>query len=212
VLAYVPIQLSVNQLTFLNQLYSKEVKMTKSTKPQARKTILASIISKFAEGKKAFEALEASTIVEQDKEITKLVDSHLLACKTTKAEYMKGNSAKNPARLEVKELFEGLAEKGYISKGTVKTYQGCFWIAFEKGIPFGRNLANEKTEAKKKETAKTESVTKAGKVSETDMPALVLTLQKALHQCTLLNQTMLKGALIDAIVEFIPEFTETPAK
>lgn len=184
--------------------------MTKSTKPQARKTIIASIINKFAEGKKAFEALEASTIVDQDKEITKLVDSHLVACKVTKAEYMKGNSVKNDARREVKELFEGLAEKGYISKGTVKTYQGCFWIAFEKGIPFGRNLANEKTEAKKKDaTTKTESVTKAGKVSETDMPALILTLQKALHQCTLLNQSMLKGALIDAIVEFIPEFTET---
>jgi len=183
--------------------------MTKSTKPQARKTILASIVSKFAEGKKAFEALEASTIADQDKEITKLVDAHIVACKTTKAEYMKGNSVKNDARREVKELFEGLAEAGYISKGTVKTYQGCFWIAFEKGIPFGRNLANEKTEAKQKETKAKAETPKAGPVEKTDMPALVLTLQKALHQCTLLNQSMLKASLIDAIVEFIPEFTES---
>ena len=124
---------------------------------------------------------------------------------------MKGNSAKNPARLEVKELFESLAEKGYIGKGSIKTYQGCFWIAFEKGIPFGRNLANEKTEAKKKDAKKAETP-KAGPVEKTDMPALVLTLQKALHQCKLLNQTILKGALLDVIVESIPDFVETPAK
>lgn len=182
--------------------------MTKSTKAPSRKTILAAIVSKFAEGKKAFDALEATTIVEQDKEITKLVDSHIVACKVTKAEYMKGNSAKNPARLEVKELFEKLAEAGYIGKGSVKTYQGCFWIAFEKGIPFGRNLANEKTEAKKAATAKAESTAKAGKVEKTDMPALILTLQKALHQCKLLNQSILKGALLDVIVESIPDFVE----
>lgn len=186
--------------------------MTKSTKTPSSKTIMSAIVSKFAEGKKAFEALEASTIAEQDKEITKLVDYHLVTCKVPKAEYMKGNSAKNPARLEVKELFEGLAEKGFIGKGSVKTYQGCFWIAFEKGIPFGRNLANEKTEAKKKESAKKESTPKAGAVEKTDMPALVLTLQKALHQCVLLNQTLLKGALLDVILDSIPDFVETPAK
>ena len=183
--------------------------MTKSTKPQARKTILASIVSKFAEGKKAFEALEATTIAEQDKEITKLVDSHLLACKTTKAEYMKGNSAKNPARLEVKNLFEGLAEAGYIGKGSVKTYQGCFWIAFEKGIPFGRNLANEKTEAKKQETAKAESVTKAGKVETTTIEEMHKTLSKALAQARILNQTIFAGELVDFIIATYPDFKET---
>ena len=54
-----------------------------------------------------------------------------------------------------------------------------------------------------------EANAKAGKVEVTDMPALVLTLQKALHQCTLLNQSMLKASLIDAIIEFIPDFTES---
>jgi hypothetical protein len=170
--------------------------------------IVSAIVSKFAEGKKAFEELEIATIADQDKEIQKLVDYHLVNCKVTKAEYMKGNSAKNPARLEVKQLFEKLAELKYIGSGSVKTYQGCFWIAFEKGVPFGRNLANEKTEAKKQETAKAESTAKSGKVEKTDMPALVLTLQKALYQCNLLNQTILKGALLDAIVETIPDFVE----
>lgn len=187
--------------------------MTKSTKPATRKTIISQIITSFKNAKKAHDDLEVMNIKEQDKLIQQLVDSHLVACKTTKAEYMKGNSAKNPARLEVKELFTKLANDGYMAQGSVKTYQGCFWIAFEKGVPFSRNLANEKTEAKKKaETAKAEAKPKAGKVEVTDMAALTLTLQKALHQCKLLNQSILKGALLDVIVESIPDFVETPAK
>jgi len=183
--------------------------MVKSTKAPSSKTILSAIVSKFAEGKKAFEALEASTIAEQDKEITKLVDYHLVTCKVTKAEYMKGNSAKNPARLEVKNLFEGLAEAGYIGKGSVKTYQGCFWIAFEKGLPFGRNLANEKTEAKKTETAKAESTAKAGKVEVTTVAEMHKTLSKALAQARILNQTIFAGELVDFIIATYPDFKET---
>ena len=187
--------------------------MAKSTKPATRLTIINKIVASFVNAKKAHDDLELMNVQEQDKLIQQLVDAHLVACKTTKAEYMKGNSATNEARKEVKNLFEKLANDKYISQGTVKTYQGCFWIAFEKGLPFSRNLANAQSEAKKKEaTTKAESTAKSGKVEKTDMPALVLTLQKALHQCNLLNQSMLKAALIDAIVEFIPEFTETPAK
>jgi hypothetical protein len=186
--------------------------MAKSTKPATRLTIINKIVASFVNAKKAHDDLELMNVQEQDKLIQQLVDAHLVACKTSKAEYMKGNSATNEARKEVKNLFEKLANDKYISQGTVKTYQGCFWIAFEKGLPFSRNLANAQSEAKKKETAKKEATAKSGKVEKTDMPALVLTLQKALHQCNLLNQSMLKAALIDAIVEFIPEFTETPAK
>jgi hypothetical protein len=182
--------------------------MAKSTKTPSSKTILSAIVSKFAEGKKAFEALEASTIVEQDKEITKLVDYHLVTCKVTKAEYMKGNSAKNPARLEVKELFESLAEKGYIGKGSVKTYQGCFWIAFEKGIPFGRNLANEKTEAKKAEAKKTESTAKSGKVVSTTRVELDKTLSKALLQARALGLTEFAATLLDHCIESLADFKE----
>ena len=82
-------------------------------------------------------------------------------------------------------------------------------VVIEKGIPFTRDLVNKKAEAKAEaNTPKTETP-KAGPVEKTDMPALIATLQKALHQCTLLNQSMLKGALVDAIVEFIPDFTES---
>lgn len=176
----------------------------------------ASIIGAFATAKAKADKLLADSISKQNAEIQKLVDAHLLACTTTKAEYMKGNSATNEARGEVKSLFDSLVAKDYIKATSAQQYQQCFWIAFETGVPFARDLVNKKAEAKAKAKAdantKADATAKAGKVEVTDMPALIATLQKALHQCNLLNQSMLKGALVDAIVEFIPDFVETPAK
>lgn len=169
----------------------------------------ASIIGAFATAKAKADKLIADSITKQNAEIQKLVDAHVLACTTTKAEYLKGNSKTNEARGEVKALFDSLVSKEYISKNSAQQYAQCFWIAFETNVPFSRDLANKKAEAKAEANTKAEATAKAGKVEVTDMPALTLTLQKALHQCTLLNQTLLKGALLDAIVEFIPEFTET---
>jgi len=171
--------------------------------------IHASIIGAFATAKAKADKLIAESVSKQNAEIQKLVDAHVLACDTTKAEYLKGNSKTNEARGEVKALFDSLVSKEYISKNSAQQYAQCFWIAFETNVPFSRDLANKKAEAKAEANTKAEATAKAGKVEVTDMPALIATLQKALHQCTLLNQTMLKGALVDAIVEFIPEFTET---
>jgi hypothetical protein len=171
----------------------------------------ASIIGAFATADAKAKKLIADSISKQNAEIQKLVDAHLLACTTTKAEYMKGNSASNEARGEVKALFDSLVAKEFISKASAQQYQQCFWIAFETGVPFARDLVNKKAEAKA-EAGKAESKAKAGPVEKTDMPALIATLRKALSQCTLLNQSMLKGALVDAIVEFIPDFVETPVK
>lgn len=169
----------------------------------------ASIIGAFATAKAKAEKLEADSTTNQNKAIQALVDAHVLACATTKAEYLKGNSKTNEARGEVKALFDSLVSKEYISKNSAQQYAQCFWIAFETNVPFSRDLANKKAEAKAEANTKAEATAKAGKVEVTDMPALVATLQKALHQCSLLNQTMLKGALVDAIVEFIPDFTES---
>lgn len=171
----------------------------------------ASIIGAFATAKAKADKLEAESISKQNAEIQKLVDAHLLACTTTKAEYMKGNSATNEAKGEVKALFDTLVAKDYIKSSTAQQYAQCFWIAFETGVPFARDLVNKKAKAKADATAKADAP-KSGKVEKTDMPALIATLQKALHQCNLLNQSMLKASLIDSIVEFIPDFTEVPAK
>ena len=169
----------------------------------------ASIIGAFATAKAKADKLIAESTTKQNVEIQKLVDAHVIACNVTKAEYLKGNSKTNEARGEVKALFDTLVSKEYISKNSAQQYQQCFWIAFEKGIPFTRDLVNKKAaENALANTPKTETP-KAGPVEKTDMPALIATLQKALHQCTLLNQSMLKGALVDVIVEFIPDFTES---
>jgi hypothetical protein len=155
------------------------------------------------------QALRLKNVKDQNKEITKLVDAHIVANdKPTKAEYMKGNSATNDARKEIKTLFEGLAKDKYIEAGTVKSYQNSFWIAFEMGVPFTRDLANKKSEAKKAETAKTESV-KAGKVEVTTIAEMHKTLSKALAQARILNQTIFAGELVDFIIATYPDFKET---
>ena len=171
--------------------------------------LCTAIVGTFATADAKAKKLVADSTTNQNKAITALVDAHILACTTTKAEYMKGTSVKNEAKGEIKALFDSLVSKEYISKNSAQQYQQCFWIAFEKGIPFTRDLVNKKAaENALANTPKTETP-KAGPVEKTDMPALIATLQKALHQCTLLNQSMLKGALVDAIIEFIPDFTES---
>ena len=155
-------------------------------------------------------ALQAKNVKLQNAEISKLVDAHIVANdKPTKAEYMKGNSATNDARKEIKTLFEGLASAGFIEKSTVKSYQNSFWIAFEQGVPFNRNLANKKSADKKAETAKTESATKAGKVETTTIAEMHKTLSKALAQARILNQTIFAGELVDFIIATYPDFKET---
>ena len=154
-------------------------------------------------------ALQAKNVKLQNAEISKLVDAHIVANdKPTKAEYMKGNSATNDARKEIKTLFEGLASAGFIEKSTVKSYQNSFWIAFEQGVPFNRNLANKKSADKKAETAKAETA-KAGKVEVTTIAEMHKTLSKALAQARILNQTIFAGELVDFIVATYPDFKET---
>ena len=171
--------------------------------------IMETIVSTFETTVGKEKALQAKNVKEQNKVISLLVDAHIVANdKPTKAEYMKGNSATNEARKEIKTLFEGLATAGYIEKSTVKSYQNSFWIAFEQGVPFNRNLANKKSADKKAETAKTETA-KAGKVEVTTIAEMHKTLSKALAQARILNQTIFAGELVDFIIATYPDFKET---
>jgi hypothetical protein len=170
---------------------------------------METIVSTFETTVGKEKALQAKNVKEQNKVITLLVDAHIVANdKPTKAEYMKGNSATNDARKEIKTLFEGLATAGYIEKSTVKSYQNSFWIAFEQGVPFNRNLANKKSADKKAEATKTESV-KAGAVTTTTIAEMHKTLSKALAQARTLNQSIFAAELIDFILITYPDFKET---
>ena len=159
---------------------------------------------------KSFEG-EAAAIAKarivQDTAIQKMQDAMLIACDTDKPLFMKGNAATNAARFQVKQVFDAIAEKGFISKSTAASYQSAFWIAFEQGIPFQRDLNN------KKETpegaGEGAEKPRSGPVEKTDIPALHKTLSKALAQARILNQKMFAADLVDLITDVWPDFKET---
>jgi hypothetical protein len=159
---------------------------------------------------KSFEG-EAAAIAKarivQDAAIQKLQDALLLACDKPKPEFMKGNAATNAARFQVKQVFDALAERGFISKSTAASYQSAFWIAFETDVPFQRDL-NNKTEPTDNVGEGAEKP-RSGAVEKTDIPALHKTLSKALAQARILNQKLFAADLVDLITDVWPDFKET---
>jgi hypothetical protein len=151
-------------------------------------------------------AIEKARAV-QDSAIQKMMDAFVIACDKPKPEFMKGNAATNAARFQVKQVFDALAEKNFISKSTAASYQSAFWIAFEQGIPFQRDLNNKK-ETPDNTGAGADKPT-SGKVETTDIPALHKTLSKALAQARLLNQQLFAADLVDLITDTWPDFKET---
>lgn len=173
--------------------------------------ITETIVSIFETTSSKEKALRDANIKKQNKEIQKLVDAHIIACDVPKAQYLKGNASTNEAKKEVKALFDKLANAEYISKASAATYQTCFWIAFETGVPFSRDLHNVKTTAKKADaTAKSDDTAKkAGKVETTTVAEMHKTLSKALAQARILNQLTFAADLLDCIIDTYPEFKET---
>ena len=139
---------------------------------------------------------------EQDKAIQAVLDAMLLACDKPKAEFMKGNAVKNDARREVKEMFDAIISPT-CAKSSANQYQSAFWIAFEKGIPFQRDLVNKKSDAKK------EATPKAGPVTSTTRESLDKTLSKALAQARALGLTEFAATMLDQCIESLSDFKET---
>jgi hypothetical protein len=139
---------------------------------------------------------------DQDKAIQAVLDAMLIACDKPKAEFMKGNSVKNLARGEVKEMFDAIVSPT-CSKASAAQYQTAFWIAFEKGIPFQRDLVNKKSDAKKDATPK------AGPVISTTRESLDKTLSKALGQARALGLTEFAATMLDHCIESLDGFKET---
>jgi len=165
-------------------------------------SIVTAVIKSFDKGAKALDKIR----VDQDKAIQCALDAMVIACDKPKAEFLKGNAKTNPARGQIKAMFDAIAEAGFISKSSAASYQSAFWIAFETGVPFQRDLNNKKESADT--GAKPEKAT-SGKVETTDIPALHKTLSKALAQARLLNQTIFAADLVDLITDTWPDFKET---
>ena len=173
--------------------------------PVVSVTIVSDVLKSFEGEAKAI----AKARIAQDACLQKMLDAFWVACDKPKAEFLKGNAATNPARYQVKSLFDAIAEKGFISKSSAASYQSAFWIAFEKGIPFQRDL-NNKTKPESGAGGGTEGKTPpSGAVEKTDVPALHKTLSKALAQARTLNQRLFADDLTELIKDTWPEFVET---
>lgn len=164
------------------------------------KTLVSSVFKAFEGEAKAV----AKARTEQDKAIQAVLDAMLIACDKPKELFMKGNAKTNEARAEVKAIFDGLVEKKHISKSSGVSYACAFWIAFETGVPFQRDLNN-----KADDTPKAKAEPKAGKVTSTSRTDLDKTLSKALAQARMLGLTEFAADLLDHCIESLDGFKET---
>jgi hypothetical protein len=146
---------------------------------------------------------------EQDVAINIALDAMRLACVIDRKTFLKGNAKTNDARGQIKKMFDDIIGPA-CSKSSAASYQSAFWIAFEQGIPFQRDLNN-----KPKRYGAPEGGTHRGKkpttapVEKIDVPALHKTLSKALAQARILNQTIFAADLVDLITDTWPDFKET---
>lgn len=163
------------------------------------KTLVSSVFKAF-EGEAAAVAKARAS---QDKAIQAVLDAMTLACDKPKELFMKGNAKTNEARAEIKSLFDGLVEKGFISKSSGVSYACAFWIAFETGVPFQRDLNNKKEGAEPKAKAQT-----SGKVINTTRAELDKTLSKALAQARMLGLTEFAAEILDLCLESLDGFKE----
>jgi hypothetical protein len=165
-------------------------------------SLIAAVVKSFEGEAKAIAKARAL----QDKAIQTALDAMTLACDKPKAEFLKGNAKTNPARGQIKAMFDAITEAGFVSKSSAASYQSAFWIAFEQGIEFKRDLNNKKD--KPEGEAKT-SATASGAVQSTSRTDLDKTLSKAMAQARLLGLTEFAGELVDLCIDRLDGFKET---
>lgn len=165
-------------------------------------SLIAAVVKSFEGEAKAIAKARAI----QDKAIQGALDAMFIACDKPKAEFLKGNAKTNEARAQIKSMFDAIAEAGYISKSSAASYQSAFWIAFEQGIEFSRDLNNKKD--KPEGEAKT-SAKASGAVQSTSRTDLDKTLSKALAQARLLGLLDFAADMLDLIQDRLDNFEET---
>jgi len=160
---------------------------------------------------KSFEG-EAKAIAKaravQDKAIQAALDAMFVACDKPKAEFLKGNAKTNPARGQIKAMFDAICEAGFVSKSSAASYQSAFWIAFEQGIPFQRDLNNKKDTPESTGTG-AENPKASGGVQSTSRTDLDKTLTKALAQARLLGLLDFAADMLDLCLDRLDSFQET---
>jgi cation transport regulator ChaB len=165
-------------------------------------SLVAAVIKSFEGEAKAIAKARAG----QDKAIQATLDAMFIACDKPKAEFLKGNAKTNPARGQIKAMFDAICEAGYISKSSAASYQSAFWIAFEQGVSFQRDLNNKKDKAEGEAKASTKA---SGAVQSTSRKDLDKTLSKALAQARLLGLTDFAAEVLDLCIDRLDGFEET---
>lgn len=166
-------------------------------------SIVNAVIKSFEGEAKAI----AKARVLQDKAIQSALDAMWIACDKPKAEFLKGNAKTNDARGQIKAMFDAIVEKGFISKSSGASYQSAFWIAFEQGISFQRDLNNKKDKPENGTAGAKPGA--AGGVQSTFRTDLDKTLTKALAQARLLGLTDFAADLLDMCIDRLDKFQET---
>jgi hypothetical protein len=167
-------------------------------------SLIAAVIKSFEGEAKAIAKARAG----QDKAIQATLDAMLIACDKPKALFMKGNAKTNEARGQIKAMFDAICEKGFISKSSAASYQSAYWIAFEQGIEFQRDLNNKKDKPESTGEAKT-STKASGAVQSTSRTDLDKTLSKAMAQARLLGLLDFAADLVDLCQDRLDGFEET---
>jgi hypothetical protein len=184
----------------------KEIQMSLSFTPVISVSLTAASETVFVKTAKKESDVRAANALARAKAVNVLLDAMFVACDKPKAEFLKGNAKTNDARGQIKAFFDGIVEKGALTKATAENYQSGFWIAFNEGTEWAPDLNNKKSKAKGDAKADTP---KSGKVSETNVPELHKTLSKALAQARILNQSIFAADLVDLITDTWPDFKET---
>jgi hypothetical protein len=161
------------------------------------------IVSKILKSAEAERKVSAQAETKTDMLIQQHIDALRLSCKTSYVEFMKGNSKTNPARAEVKALFEAFAEALGKGESAARNYATSYWMAFEQNVPFQRSLFTNKPKAEAKPSDK-----KAGKVKETSRTELDKTLSKAIEQARLLKLDNFAAEILDLCLESLHDFKE----
>jgi len=107
------------------------------------------------------------------------------------------------------EIVVKVVASGAIDKKTFTEYAQSAMRAVYHGISWEAGLKNDPAYALPGGKVSTPVAEKAGKVSVTTLDAAHKTMQKAIAQYRMLNQSMLVAALLDSIQEFYPDFKES---
>lgn len=181
---------------------------TKAFSPIVNPSIVLGALKTFEATDKKLNKIVATVAADRSKAVNLVLDAMFVACDKPKDVFLKGNAATNAARYQVKAMFDAIVEAGHLESSTAKTYQTCFWIAFEQGIAWAPDLANKKT-ANKQAGESSAATPKSGKVTETTRAELDKTLSKAMAQARALGLLDFAADLVDLCQDCLDGFKET---